>query len=319
MKIIDIPVNDIDVGERLRAIDADWVGMLAASIEARGLINPITVGPMRDGRYPLIAGAHRLAAVKKIGAPTVPAIRVEVDALGKRFVELSENIFRRELNPIDRAAHLGELKRVWELLYPHQRNGAKGLDAIMRLRAQAEKRRPDGNNCHLEGDGLNQEVTDHPPDQADQQAELPFAAMASGKLGMAPRTVRLFTFLHQRLQPDVASVVSTLPIADKLTEVLALARLVPSEQRAVAAVLAEQPYLTSVRQILSILHPNDDRPTLSKAEQADNRLRAAWAKAPESVRRSFMRRLAETGAIERYVGRSLFDEAPPAPLKIVKR
>ena len=77
---------------------------LAASIRKSGLIQPIIVRPAGEGQYEVIAGERRWRACEMAGLTQVPAI--VRDATTQEMAELSlvENIFREDLNAIDRAA-----------------------------------------------------------------------------------------------------------------------------------------------------------------------------------------------------------------------
>lgn len=78
--------------------DQEKLQELAASIEARGLIHPITVKSMGEGRYMIVAGERRFRALGLLGRNTAPAIISEgnTDELA-----LIENVQRENLHPID--------------------------------------------------------------------------------------------------------------------------------------------------------------------------------------------------------------------------
>jgi len=74
---------------------------LTLSIQAQGIIQPITIRKMGYDKYQLISGERRLKAAKLAGLTEIPAfIRVAND---EQMVELSlvENIQREELNPLE--------------------------------------------------------------------------------------------------------------------------------------------------------------------------------------------------------------------------
>lgn len=76
---------------------------LSASIQKDGLLQPILVRPLEDGRYQIIAGERRWQASKLAGLQQVP-IRVK-EASDDKALELAliENIQRSDLNPIEEA------------------------------------------------------------------------------------------------------------------------------------------------------------------------------------------------------------------------
>lgn len=124
MEILQIDPAHIRVGHRLRAVDADYVALLAESIRLRGLDAPIRVTAADEaGFHDLIAGAHRLEAVRSLGMETIPAIPFSGSELEIKLAEIEENLIRRELSEMDRAVFLAEHKVIWDLLHPETRGG----------------------------------------------------------------------------------------------------------------------------------------------------------------------------------------------------
>ena len=68
-------------------IDEDAIAALADSIATAGVLQPLIVRPLRDGRYELIAGERRWRAARAAGLETA----------------LIENVAREDLNPVDEA------------------------------------------------------------------------------------------------------------------------------------------------------------------------------------------------------------------------
>jgi ParB family chromosome partitioning protein len=86
-----------------RHFDEAALDELAASIAQRGVIQPIIVRPLRQGRYQLVAGERRWRAAQRAQLHEIPAI---VRDLGERDVmalALIENLQREDLNPIEEA------------------------------------------------------------------------------------------------------------------------------------------------------------------------------------------------------------------------
>ncbi len=83
--------------------DPASISSLAASIADAGMVQPLIVRPLRDGRYELIAGERRWRAAREAAIQTVPAIvRDEAEAEGLQTA-LIENMAREDLNPVDEA------------------------------------------------------------------------------------------------------------------------------------------------------------------------------------------------------------------------
>ncbi len=76
---------------------------LAASIQAHGIINPITVTNDfgMPTQYRVVAGHRRLAAAKRIGLAKVPCHVVDKDSEGLDEIPLSENITRMDMTPYE--------------------------------------------------------------------------------------------------------------------------------------------------------------------------------------------------------------------------
>lgn len=89
--------------------DIGDVTELAASIAARGLLEPVVVIPAPAGDQPeqwlLIAGHRRLAAARKAGLAEVPAlVRTDLPTQADQVAAmLIENLMRRDLTPVEEA------------------------------------------------------------------------------------------------------------------------------------------------------------------------------------------------------------------------
>ena len=109
MKTESILIHDIQCGDRLRAVDAARVSALAASIAEIGLRTPVTVtvGNDADGEvfYRLVAGAHRLEAMKASGQDYIDAFVMDGDEDDAALWEIDENFARAELTDAQRADH----------------------------------------------------------------------------------------------------------------------------------------------------------------------------------------------------------------------
>lgn len=102
---LPLEVEAIEVDGPRRKVDDVTVDALVASIQGIGLLNPITVRIAPDGPH-LVAGLHRLEAVRRLGWPTVPAFVVSDDLA--RFAEVQENLIRSELTEAQRRAQMAE-------------------------------------------------------------------------------------------------------------------------------------------------------------------------------------------------------------------
>ena len=81
----------------------DSIKTLAASVADAGVVQPLIVRPLRDGRYELIAGERRWRAAREAGLRTVPAIVRDEGEAERLQTALIENMAREDLNPVDEA------------------------------------------------------------------------------------------------------------------------------------------------------------------------------------------------------------------------
>jgi ParB family chromosome partitioning protein len=110
-------------------MDSDRLTELAESIKAQGVIQPIVVREVGDGRFEIIAGERRWRAAQQAGLAEVPAVLREVDDRAVIAMALIENIQREDLNPLEEAVALSRL--IDEFSLTHQ----QAAEAVGRSRA----------------------------------------------------------------------------------------------------------------------------------------------------------------------------------------
>ena len=110
---LEIPLDQIDIGDRQRPVDDKIVHALAESIERQGLLQD--VGVVKAGaRFTLVWGAHRLAALKRLSRPAIPS-KVFPEGTPEsvcRLAELAENLERNDLTAGERKALVAEKARL---------------------------------------------------------------------------------------------------------------------------------------------------------------------------------------------------------------
>ncbi len=89
--------------------DEESLVELSSSIREIGLLQPVLVRPVGDGRYQLIAGERRWRASKRAGLDTIPALVRETDDLAAVEQALVENIHRQDLSALEEAAAYQQL------------------------------------------------------------------------------------------------------------------------------------------------------------------------------------------------------------------
>ena len=103
--ILRIPVSQVEANpfQPRMAFDQESLEELAASIRTLGLIQPITVRKIGEGRYQIISGERRFKACNMAGMTMIPAYVRDADDRGMLEMAIVENIQRENLDPIETA------------------------------------------------------------------------------------------------------------------------------------------------------------------------------------------------------------------------
>lgn len=182
------------------------VSPLRDSIAELGLLQPIVLTPDRV----LVAGLHRLKACEALGWEEIPAVVRQVEGLTAELAEIDENLVRNDLTVLERSEQLARRKEIYEALHPDTKSG----------KAQAR-----GAN---KAQGRDVSETISPT----------FATDTARKTGQSARTVQHEVQIARALPQEVRDAIRGTEIADSKTDLLALARLEPERQKAVAAKVA---------------------------------------------------------------------------------
>jgi ParB family chromosome partitioning protein len=82
---------------------------LAESIREKGVLQPLLVRPLGDGRYAIVAGERRYRAAKMAGLAEVPVRVLDLSEKEARLLALVENLQREDLNPYEETLGVLEL------------------------------------------------------------------------------------------------------------------------------------------------------------------------------------------------------------------
>lgn len=195
---IRISPDEVKVKGGRRSLNEDKVKWMAQSIEEIGLLNPITI----DLEYNLIAGAHRLEAVKRLGRDTIECNQVDLKGLQAELAEIDENLVRHNLNHIDEADQLLRRKEIYEELHPETRQGMRN-----------------GQTSKTETVSVLETKS--------------FAADTAAKTGITERAVRGKIQIAKNLTPEVKAVVKESGISEK--NAIKLARIKDEDKQKEAA------------------------------------------------------------------------------------
>lgn len=101
--ILRIPVDMIEPNpyQPRMSFDQEALDELADSIRTLGLIQPITVRQVSEGRYQIISGERRFRACRMAGMTMIPAYIRDANDQGMLEMAIVENIQRENLDPIE--------------------------------------------------------------------------------------------------------------------------------------------------------------------------------------------------------------------------
>ncbi|OUM87647.1 MAG: nucleoid occlusion protein [Bacillus thermozeamaize] len=104
-EVKEIPVELISPNpyQPRTVFDDERIEELSQTIRTHGVIQPIVVRELENGKYELIAGERRLRAVKKLNLPTIPAIVRSLNDAQAASIALIENLQREGLTAIEEA------------------------------------------------------------------------------------------------------------------------------------------------------------------------------------------------------------------------
>jgi len=126
-----LPVDIIQRGKYQPRVNMHQESLqeLADSISVQGVVQPIVVRSIGEGRYEIIAGERRWRASQLAGLHEIPAVVREVEDRAAIAIALIENIQREDLNPLEEARALERLIREFEITHE------QAAEAVGRSRA----------------------------------------------------------------------------------------------------------------------------------------------------------------------------------------
>lgn len=228
--IIAVDAGDILSEGRLRAIDMPWATALGRVMLAEGQRTPIEVCRHRPDKlnaltrtvakgWLLVSGGHRHAAAT-IFPELNPLKCIEVDAglLDRRLAQVSENLWRKDLTPVERAdfvAEMHDVLRTKAMLPPDTSPQKIAADA----RWKKELRKSAGDASLIVRDAYG------------------FTDIIAEYLRLSRQTIERDLMLARRLSPTARQSIQHLSIYGNATQLRALARLERAQQEQVAAML----------------------------------------------------------------------------------
>lgn len=202
---MNIKINDIVINNRKRKLNEDKVKELAESIKLIGQLEPITI--TKDNV--LLAGLHRVEAVKLLGWESIEAKLFEGDAIAMELVEIDENLMRNNLSVLEQGEHLA---RRQELI------------------------------------GFKQGDNRFTSDRGSIVLPLKTTAELAHNIGLSETSAQRRMQAARNIIPEVKDAIRNTEIANSTTQLLKLARLAPEEQIEVINYLDEEKPLSKAIQ-----------------------------------------------------------------------
>ena len=103
LREIDVDRIAPNAGQPRNLFNENSLEELAASIREHGVVQPVVVRSLGDGRFELVAGERRWRAAQRAGLTRIPAVVREAEKHESLELALVENIQREDLNPVDEA------------------------------------------------------------------------------------------------------------------------------------------------------------------------------------------------------------------------
>jgi ParB family chromosome partitioning protein len=116
-KPLEIPLDQLDRNpfQTRSHMNEEQIAELAASIKANGVVQPVLVRPLANGRFQLIAGERRWRASELAGKATIPAILRQVSDEQAMEITIVENLQRADLNAMEQARAFERLSREFHM------------------------------------------------------------------------------------------------------------------------------------------------------------------------------------------------------------
>ena len=203
---MQIKISEIKINPGRRDTQQRNVEELARSIAAVGLMNPITV--TQDNT--LIAGLHRLEAVKLLGWTEIECTVSDADGLQAELAEIDENFVRAGLSHRELGDLLLRRKELYEAIHPETRQGMRN--------GQTAKNE---NFSLLDTKSFSQDTAE--------------------KLGVSKRTVEQLVQTAANLTPEAKKIIRDSDAKITKGAALKISRLPPDQQEEAAAVLTIAP------------------------------------------------------------------------------
>lgn len=270
-----LPVSLIVMGPRLRRVDPAAVQNLQVAIEESGFFGAILVRPIAgeegDQRFELVAGAHRLAAMRGLGRPTIPAVVRRLSDDEARHIEIDENMVRRDLTPMEFAETVWERFAVYARRFPDR--------VVVDGPAMPKRGRP------KKSDKLSQFTAGVPETMG-------FAADTAAELGLNRRTIERAWAIINGLTPDLRSAIRGSWLEKNEGALRQLASLPGTEKAAVIDILLQGETRSVSEALAKVSGVGPSNAAQTPIDETLKAFKALWGKASPAAREAILHELA---------------------------
>lgn len=264
-RTVALAPGQIEVGDRLRSVKAHRVAVLKADMEVQGQLQPILVIETETkGKFELVDGAHRLAALIACKAAFIEALALPSsrDANMRMYAQIMANVNREELTKLERAEHLSELRDVWQQLNPSAQHGGDRRSANIRA------------------------VKEREAEEENKSAIFALSEQVAEEVGLSRRSFFNAISIAKGLFPDTKDRIRATWVADHQAGLMALAKENADIQAKVCdALLSDPPQATSVADALLLAH---GRALPKNDDKHYHRVTATWSRLSLKSRRAFI-------------------------------
>lgn len=224
-----VEISQIKVGPRFGPPNSRQIQLLADSISEVGLLNPITI----DSEHNLIAGLHRLKAVKQLGWDSIECVVRDVPLIQAAMAEIDDDLLHKRLTGIDLGDFLLRRKELYEMLYPETRHGGD------------RKSRTWNENYEAKDSKTHRKKS--------------FAEKTADKLGISKCTIQRKVRIAKYLCPEAKMILRSSDVAVPDKTLLQIIKLDKDGQIILAQMLADGE-MNRVRDYLSTVHSLQKQP-----------------------------------------------------------
>lgn len=270
-----LPVALIVMGPRLRPVDPAHVQNMQVAIEESGFLGAILVRPILgeegEQRFELVVGAHRLAAMRALGRPTIPAVVRNLTDDEAFHIEIDENLVRRDLTPLERAEMVPARFAVWARRFP---------DRITHDGPAKPKRgRPKNSEKFAQF-------------RAGAPEAMGFSAETAADLGLSKRTIEHAWVIANGLAAGVRAKLHGTWIAKNDSVLRQLASLAEADKAPVIDILLQGETRSVSDALAKASGVTPSEPKRTPVDEALKAFKAIWGKASPAAREAILHELA---------------------------